>query len=469
MSRKFLFCFLGFAAAPFAAGLGYFCPVSSAYLVMWRNLLGAHYKIPLETPKPFIILLTGIFPQWCNFFLTPLLITLLILAMVRFLRLLGGGKMAVFTGVLFYIFCNSQTIPFYFAYGFSYWPIIYLPLMLWCMVFFFENRYAASFILLFLAALTRPEAWAFAPMMLVYLLLKGEKLKSVYLLPLCAPFFWMAIDYRIGGNFFLSDTITRHYAVTTQSFIKPTSFKVYWLWVLKILIVDFNPIAFFLGVTGIFLRWREKCLRRAEEALLFAAIFAGILWYWLVSFRGDFVIQARFLALPALVIALYAGLLAGKVFTRERIFKPYVFLSFILLLVLTAGITRWDYGGFYDGVLNNTNKKAVGELRQFLSRNPDLIKTRQAIIVPARKGGDFALMLGEANSHKLVFFREAIADKQIKIDNAIGLYISDETSGFDELRNCSKTVVKLYGKDYYFYPIFIASDKRAVVYDIKRS
>jgi len=469
MNRKLLFCFFGFAAAPFVAGFGYFYEMSSAYLVMWKNFFGAHYKIPIETPKPLIIFLTGIFPQWCNFFLAPLLITLLVAAIVRFLRLLGAGKRAVLTGVFFAIFCNSQVIPFYFTYGFSYWPIVYLPLVLWCIVFFFEGRYTASFVLLFFAALTRPEAWVFAPAMLVFLFLKKEKLKPLYFLPLCAPLIWMAVDYRIGGNFFLSDAITRRYAFVTQSFIKPTSFAMYWLWAVKILAVDFNAVILFLGVAGIFLHWRDKGAYRFKEALVLTAIFLGICWHWLACLRGDFVIQARFLALPALFIALYAGILVDKVFTRERRLKPHVFLSFILVVVSAGGVTHWDRAAFCNGMLNKANRKAVGEVQYFLNQSPDLIKARQAIIVPVRRGGDFSLMLGETVSRKLVFFREALADKRAKVDNTIGIYLSGETSGFNELRNCSKTVIRLHNQDYSFNPIFIASDKRAVVYDIKRS
>jgi hypothetical protein len=469
MSRKFLCCFLGFAAAPFAAGFVYFCEMSSAYLVMWKNFFGAHYKIPLETPKPLIILLTGIFPQWCNFFIAPLLMTLLIFAMIRFLRLLGAGKTAVLAAVLLFIFCNPQVIPFYFTYGFSYWPIVYLPILMWCAVFFFEGRYAAASVLLFFASLTRPEAWIFAVAILAYLLVKREKLKVVYFLPLCAPFIWMAVDYRIGGTFFLSGIITRHYAFVTQSFTKPTSFKTYWLWVFKILIIDFNAIAFFLGIVGIFLRGKNKGAYWAKEKLFLTAIFSGICCHWLVCLGGDFTIQARFLAFPALFIALYAGLLGDKAFTGGRVAKPYVFLCFILLAISAIGIAHWDRGTFYNGMFHKDNEKAVGEVRRFLSQNPDLIKARQAIVVPAREGGDFALMLGEAPSHKLVFFREALADKRVKVDNAIGIYLRDETLGLSELKNCVKTVVSLNGRNYCFDPIFIASDKRVVVYDIKRS
>jgi len=463
MIRKFLICFLAFAAMPFVFGFSYFFEMSTAYLVMWKNLLGAHYKLPIETPKPLIILLTGIFPQWCNFFLTPLLITFLVFAIVRVLRYLGVSNSGVFAGVFFAIFCNSQVLPFYFTYGFSYWPIVYLPIILWAIVFFFEGRYAVAFTLIFFAALVRPEAWIIFVAILIYRFAKGEGIKAIYFLPIFAPLIWMLVDYRIGGTFFLSDTITRHYAVVTQNFIKPTPFKTYWFWVIKILTVDFNFIVFILGCAGIFLYFRRgrHCMK---EKLLLAALFFGMCVHWLACLRGEFIIQQRFLALPALFMAIYAGRFVG-----ERILKPQVLFYFLLLGAAAFSFINWDYAPFYNGLLHKTNEKAVGELRLFLKRNQDLIKNHQAVIVPVRNGGDFSLMLGEADSHKLIFFREALADKQVKVDNSIGIYMSGETMGFSQLQDCRKTMIKLHGQAYCFDPIFIASDRRVAMYEIKRS
>jgi len=430
---------------------------------MWANFLGAHYKLAPETPKPLIMFLTGALPQWFNFFLAPFLMAVTASSVFKIARHLGVSTLAAAFAVFFCLFCNNQVLPYFFLSGFSFWPLIYLALVFLQMLLFIEKRFTFSFVLGFLAALVRPESWIIAVILLIYFLIRKEKLKPVYFLPLAAVPLWMLNDWRISGDFFISQKITTSYPFISA--MEAVGFSAYWPKVLGEIFQEYSAILFIFGVAA-FAVAKIKDKRFKGHDILFVCAAAIFLFYWVASAARSVVVMTRFFAWPVLMITLYASSLTENSFQGKKIF---IWLN-IAYLMATAFFTFndqiWEFTAIRARIYT-LQKSALKETEDFISAHRGKVEEARYVLVPARKAADFAFTLGEKNSHKIIYLREALTRK-IDIDRSIAIYVNLATRGFDMLEVPKAHAVNLFGTNYIFQPVHVSANGMVVVYKVDK-
>ena len=463
MPRIFWVFFLFFAVFPFFTGIFYFDEMSAAYRLMWQNFLGAHYKLAPETPKPLIMLLTGVLPQWFNFFLAPFLMAVTASSIFKIARYLGMSLLAAGCAVFFCLFCNSQVLPYFFLSGFSFWPLAYLALVFLQMLLFLKKRYTSSFVLSFFAALVRPESWLIAVILPVYFIFKKEKLRPVYFLPFVAPFLWALIDWRISGDFFISQKITTSYPFISA--MDAVGFSAYWPKVLGEIFQEYSAILIIFGLLA-FTMNKIKSKQFKDCDILFVCAAAIFLFYWVAALGKSVVLMTRFFAWPVLMITLYASSLIENSFRRNRIFMwvNIIYLAATAFFVFNDQI--WEFTALRARVYS-LQKSALKETEDFISAHYDKVEQASYVLVPARKAADFAFTLGEKNSHKMIYLREALTRK-IDIDKSIAIYVNLATRGFDILETPAVHAVNLFGTNYIFRPVYVSNNGMAVVYQVMR-
>jgi len=402
--------------------------MSSAYRLMWTNFLGAHYKLAPETPKPLIMFLTGVLPQWFNFFLAPVFMAVTAVSIFKIARYLGVSCLGSAFGVFFALFCNNQVLPYFFLSGFSFWPLVYLALIFLQFYLFLQKRFELVFILSFFASLVRPESWIITVIILIYLVAKKEKLKAIYFLPLAAPVLWMLVDRRIGGDLFLSQKITANYPVISA--MEAVGFSDYWPKVLGEIFQEYSAILFIFGLLA-FAADKIKDKRFKDSDILFLSAAAIFLFYWFAASAKSVVVMTRFFTWPILLITMYAVSLVENSFSRNKFF---LWINIIYLTVTASFVFNdqiWEFTAIRARIYN-LQKSALSETEHFLLANIADVRKANYLLVPARKAADFAFTLGEKDSHKIIYLREALTRK-IDIDKSIAVYINLATRGFDEL------------------------------------
>ena len=448
---------------------------------MWENFLGAHYKLAPETPKPLIMFLTGVLPQWFNFFLAPFLMAVTASSIFKIARHLKMSLLTAAFAVFFCLFCNNQVLPYFFLSGFSFWPLVYLALVFLQMLLFVKQRFSFAFILAFFASLVRPESWVITAIFLVYLLIRKEKLKPIYFLPLAAPVLWILADWRISGDFFLSQKITTSYPAISA--MEAVSFSAYWPKILGEIFQEYSAILFIFGVSAFILAKVNPVRANAHDAIASKAVSNGVnskrfkdhdilfvcaaaifLFYWVAALGKSVVVMTRFFAWPVLMVTLYAASLVENSFRRNKIF---IWIN-IIYLAATAFFTFndqiWEFTGLRSRIYI-LQKSALKETEDFLLAHRDKVEEARYLIVPARKTADFAFMLGEKNSHKIIYLREALTRK-IDIDKSIAVYVNLATRGFDLLETPAVHAITLFSKTYIFRPVHVSANGMTIVYRV---
>lgn len=141
--------------------------------------------------------------------------------------------------------------------------------------------------------------------------------------------------------------------------------------------------------------------------------------------------MTRFFTWPILLITMYAVSLVENSFSRNKFF---LWINIIYLTVTASFVFNdqiWEFTAIRARIYN-LQKSALSETEHFLLANIADVRKANYLLVPARKAADFAFTLGEKDSHKIIYLREALTRK-IDIDKSIAVYINLATRGFDEL------------------------------------
>lgn len=385
------------------------------YQLMWLNLLGANYRLNIETPKPLSVLLAGLLGSGPAFYaVTCAMVGLCVAAAIRIGRAITGsiwpGLVAAATvfvlrGECIYLILIGGTEPFHIA------------LVLLSIVAIASGRLRLAALAIFGACLQRPEAWSLAPLPLLVALVTRRRFNPLLLLPFAAPFVWMAFDRAMTGDWLYSLHETAYYFVAAAlSTSPPGSF---WGEIILELAKVAGDVPLIVGLAGLGIwLWKYARHRPTIEAKgserpvrstlpltmgVSLALLLPIFASWLASLSGRVLQMGRF-HYPSVVLL---TLLAAS--------APFLLFSgraprwFVLALSAVVGLSAFAP----KEIARSIRLARVDEVRA-TAYDPisDTFKqliengSAEVAIVSQRRLQYFAKLLGPSNSWKLLTIRE---------------------------------------------------------------
>jgi len=399
---------------PAATGLDYrLLAQRGPYQLMWLNLLGAHYQLPIETPKPLSVLLAGILGSGPAFYAaTCIAVGLCVAAALRLGRAISGSywpglvtAVTVFAlrgeGIYYVLVGNAE--PFHAA------------LVLLALAAIAEGRLRLAAFVVLLACLQRPEAWALAPLPLLFALASRRRFDPALSLPFIAPFVWAAFDRAMTGDWLYSLHVTAYYPVAAA--LSTTSPGSYWGDMLLELTKVAGDVPFLLGLVGLGISaWKtarsrpaltdsERPLRPAGRPaiLIGLALVLPLMTSWLTSLSGRVLQMGRFQFPSALLLVLLATS------------APFLLLSgraprwLVVAMSAVVGLSAFAPGQVVksirrargDGLRAVAYAPIAGTVKQLIENG-----TAEVAVVSERRLFYFARLLGPANSWKLHSIRK---------------------------------------------------------------
>lgn len=277
------------------------------YRLMWRNLVGGDFRLPLDTPKPLLVVragLTGETVYWVAAALAFALLAVIFRRLGRRMFGLGAAGLAAFALVAL---GNGYVLPGPFLIG--YWPLTYYTLLAlagWCLL---EDRHGAAFAVVGLSGLLRPESWALAGLLLAWTAWREpDRLRARHALALLAPpAAWSAFDLLLAGDPLHSfHTLQRYQAYLGLEGVGAAG---YWPKVLSDATADFDAGLLAAGAAGVlaapWLALTED--ERRAHAWFLAVVAVPPVGYWCVSAFTDVIVHVRFLSPALVVLYLYAA------------------------------------------------------------------------------------------------------------------------------------------------------------------
>lgn len=430
---------------------GYF-----TYKFMWLNLLGHHFSLMPETPKPLFALLCGILPHQALYPTMCAFAAGVLALLMKISKHIGASYGAGLVAFLLFIFANRTVLP-EFILSASY-PMLYFFLILASVYFFVTKRAHASSAFLLGAGLLRPEAWVIPVVFAAATLFKKERGFSWALcFPLIAPLLWALFDLRIAGSLTFSADVTHRDLLTLQAM--PVSFAEFWPAEIENVARSFSPFAHLFGLAGLcYLSIRR---RKAEHVLLAALAVMPFLVFWLSTFVKPVVIHVRYFSFPMLVCCLYAAMVLSEG-VRNR--WPRIFL-FAGLLSLA----------FRPGLLGDCRKMVAADRIIMDERESSLPEVEKRIndseiILCGRSVSFFCYHLGEKASAKIMQFREIIYDpKPLQcVTKGIAVYIQGDLGGSDGVFLSLAVPRACEIGPFAFSPISTSPGNTCIVYSFQR-
>jgi len=401
---------------PAALGLDYrLLAQKGPYQLMWLNLLGAHYRLPIETPKPLHVLLAGLLGSGPGFYaVTCVMVGLCVAAAVRLGRLVTGsnwpGIIAAATvfalrGECIYYILIGGTEPFHVA------------LVLLALVALAAGRLRLAAFVVFAACLQRPEAWSLALLPLVVALATRRRFDLLLLLPFTAPLLWMACDKAMTGDWLYSLHLTTYYRVASA--LSATPVGSFWADMLVELADVAGDVPLVVGLAGLGI-WLWKYVRSRSGsgatdrglpvrpaglpvAVVGLALVLPLGASWLASLSGRVLQMGRF-QFPSVVLL-----------TLLAVSAPFLLFGgraprwFVLALSAAVGLSAFAP----KEVARSIRRARVDEVRA-TAYDPvaDTVKqlvesgSAEVAIVSQRRLDYFARLVGQSNSWKLLSARE---------------------------------------------------------------
>jgi len=398
---------------PAVLGLSYrLLAPKGPYQLMWLNLLGAHYRLQLETPKPLMVVLSGLLGSGLVFYIAVCaMVGLSVAALVRLGRSLTGsdwpGLIAaltifVFRGGLFGWALVGGTEPFHVA------------LVLAALAAFAGGRLRLATFIVFAACLLRPEAWPLAPIPLLWMLLARRRFNFLSLLPFSAPFIWVVFDRAMTGDWLYSLHLTSYYRVASG--ISTAIGGGFWAGMPAEIIDVTGAVPLLVGLVGLGVWvWRKVRRPRSDErsgypAWLLAVVVAialllPIIASWVISLVGRVVQMGRFQYPSAVLLVLFSTsapflLFGGR--TPRR---------FVLALGLSGAVAL---SSFSPQELARAVRIARRDKVRAAAYEPIADTLKQLVgnghadvtVVSARRLDYFTMLLGQSYSWKLRSVRE---------------------------------------------------------------
>lgn len=292
------------------------------YRLMWLNVVGHDYRLPLDTPKPLLAARAGLSGETVYWVIAALAFVLLAVLFRRLARRLFGLGAAGLAAFLLVALGNGYVLPGPFLIG--YWPLTYYTLLAlagWCLL---EDRRGAAFAVVGLSGLLRPESWALAAALLAWTAWREpDRLRWRHALAVVGPpAAWSAFDLLLAGDPLYSfHTLQRYQAYLGLEGVRAGA---YWPKVVADATADFHGGLLAAGLAGL-LAAPWLALDRDERrvhAWFLAVAAVPVLGYWAVSAATDVIVHVRFLSPALVVLYLYAAgapLLAARRIAAGRV------------------------------------------------------------------------------------------------------------------------------------------------------
>ena len=402
---------------PAVLGLDYrLLAQKGAYRLMWLNLLGAHYRLPIETPKPLTVLLAGLLGSGPAFYaVTCAMVGLCVVLAMRMGKVITGSfwpglvtAVAVFVlrGECIYYILIGGTEPVHIAF------------VLLALVALAGGRLRLAAFAVFAACLERPEAWALAPLPLLMALVSRRRFNPLMLLPFIAPLVWVAFDRAMTGDWLYSLHVTSYYRIAS-GVPADAGTGSFWGDMLVQLSDVAGDVPLVVGLAGLGI-WiwkhvhpgpvseatsRERSVRPSGPlitviSLALALPFAAS---WLASLSGHVLLMGRFQYPSAALLTLLAASAPFLLFSGRA---PRWSLSAMSAVVaLSAFAPKAVAGSIRRARADEVQATAYEQIGDTVKR---LIESGKAdvALVSALRLDYFARLLGPSNSWKLLSIRD---------------------------------------------------------------
>jgi len=382
------------------------------YQLMWLNLLGADFRLPIETPKPLHVLLAGLLGSGPAFYAaTCVMVGACVAAVMHLSRVIAGsvwpGLVAAATvfvlgGECLYYVLIGGTEPFHMA----------LVLLALAALAGLHLRLAA--LAVFTACLQRPEAWALAPLPLLVAWWARRRLSPPVLLPFAAPFVWLALDRAMTGDWLYSLHLTAYYRVASAlSAAPPGSF---WGDILIELSKVAGDVPFVLGFGGLGIWLWKYARRRAPDtgsrsdrpagfpmALIGLAVVLPLAASWLASLSGHVLQMGRFNYPSVMLLTLLAASAPFFLFSGRT--RRWLVLAMSVLVGLSAFAPKEVAHSIRRARMDEVRATAYGPIAGAFKHLIDN-GSAEVAVVSQRRLDYFAKLVGPSNSWKLLSVRE---------------------------------------------------------------
>ncbi|MCP4652145.1 MAG: hypothetical protein GY858_02020 [Candidatus Omnitrophica bacterium] len=366
------------------------------YHVIWRNFLGANYKLSIEIPKPLMVLLHGLLSPKFAYFISVFFSALWVAVSMKLSKRIVGNYLNGFFAAILMFTASREIIWSFFI--FVRWPIVYVPLVFLQILLFLAKRYSLCFFVNFLTCLIRPESWFYAPIFIFFIWRDKGKMKLIYFLPFLAPVVWAFFDYRISGDPLYSYNILKYYI--NVLLVEFTSFSAYWRVLAQETFSRYNFVMIFLGCGLLLVTSKLRGHFKQKTLLPVIMVSFPLLLYWGLALKGDLVVVSRYFCLPLNIIVFYASLIVMFAFGDLPYRKYLNFAYLVLLIALSFNVTHFNWAK--EKVRNEENvSRAIEEAVEFLLKNQQYIKNCKAISAPFRKDDYLSYLLGEKKSQKI--------------------------------------------------------------------
>jgi hypothetical protein len=450
------------------------------YQLMWLNLLGANYRLPIETPKPLHVLLAGLLGSGPAFYaVTCAMVGLCVAAAIRLGRAVTGSywpglvtAMTVFAlrgGFIYYILIGG-TEPFHAA------------LVLLSLVVLADGRLHLAAFAVLVACLQRPETWLLAPLPLLLALVAKRRFSPLLLLPLIAPFVWMVFDRAMTGDWLYSLHVTSYYRIASGV---PAAAGTGSFWGDMLVgladVAGSVPVVVGLAGLGIWV-WRYARVRPALEAtdrersvrpagLLMAvvclALVLPLIASWLASLTGHVLQMGRFQYASAVLLMLLAASAPFLLFSGRA--PRWFVLAMSAAVGLSAFAPKdvaWSIRhARYDEVRATVYDPIADTLKHLVENG-----SAEVAVVSARRLDYFARLLGQSHSWKLLSIREVMyGARTIPATTESGVlayYSGDEVNG-PSTDSVIRRVIRAWPTEVVLDTVALLPDGRGGVWSIK--
>ncbi len=372
------------------------------YRLMWLNLVGHDYRLPLDTPKPLLVARAGLSGETAYWVAAALAFALLAVLFRRLGDRLFGLGAAGLGAFLLVAAGNAYVLPGPFLTG--YWPLTYYTLLAlagWCLL---DDRHGAAFVVVGLSGLLRPESWALAAALAAWTAWREPgRFRPWHLLAVAGPpAAWSAFDLLLAGDPLYSfHTLQRYQAYLGLEGVGAAG---YWPKAAADATADFHAGLLAAGLAGLAAApWLATSRDERRTHVFFLAVVAVPgLGYWAVSAFTDVIVHVRFLSPALVVLYLYAAgapLLAWRRWADPPAVAGLAWL--VVVLWLGAGTGAWE----------RAERVAESRAEDHRARTlaADFLRDRwlegSGALLAGRSVDWFALELGEAASRRMHQFR----------------------------------------------------------------
>lgn len=414
-----------------------------AYGLMFKYFLegGTLVDLFLETPKPLVALIYYLLTPTLIYLFLSILITFSFICFVRMIKIINSFYLAGILAFLYTMFLFEDAFGNIFS---CYWIWLFVSIQIIAFYYFFAKDYVRYCIFITLAGLIRPESWAVAFIVLGFAIYQKLPRKYLFIIPLVAPLLWFGFDAKTFGNPLFSYAITAKYRVITG--IPGVTFSKYLPSVIRDIKAMtgswFLIIGFISALATILFRFREKSnqdnkILKTNYWLLFIFTFVPLVFYLLLSLRGEVIPMRRFFLLMLMFMAFYIFNIPNLLFNTQ---KNKIIVMFIILgvfLWLNKSSMRSQLSQAY---LNNRNEEikikavesSVPDLKYFSDSLTAIGKSPQWLITPLRRKILFAVDF-PLYQRRLESFREIAALKKKLKPYAPSLiyYLKDDFAGVE--------------------------------------